>query len=96
MNISVFASGSHVYSDCEYVKGYAFRNLASGEESAHFAEISHIVTAVFAILRDSYALLLKYNHMLMANLTVLRDCYANFAVYNDCFECLSPVKYRVT
>jgi hypothetical protein len=54
VNISVFASGSHVYSNCEYIKGYAFRSLVSGERSAHFTRFDHIVTADFASLRDNY------------------------------------------
>ena len=34
MNITFFASSGTVYTDCEYIKGYAFKNAAMGSNCA--------------------------------------------------------------
>ena len=35
MNISSFASAGSVYTNCEYIKGYAFKNAAPRVESTY-------------------------------------------------------------
>lgn len=37
MNITVFTSGNDVFTNCECIKGYAFKMAAPRGKSAHFA-----------------------------------------------------------
>ena len=45
MNITVFATGDNVFKNCECIKGYTFKMVASRGKSAH-------LTATFAQLQD--------------------------------------------
>jgi hypothetical protein len=46
MNISVFTSENNVFTNCEYIKGYAFKMVALRGKSAHLA---YVLVALRAI-----------------------------------------------
>ncbi|MCL1873067.1 MAG: hypothetical protein FWF85_03000 [Clostridiales bacterium] len=51
MNITVFASSGNVFVNCEYIKGFSFKNTAIGDKSA----LLPVICAAFGLLQNNYA-----------------------------------------
>ena len=64
MNLTVFESGGGIFAGCEYIKGYTFKTVRSGETFALFAKLYRMLTANPAGAGDH-----------SARLTGLTDCF---------------------